>query len=184
MKKFILPLLIILMSNCSIHSQSKLYITVNGVTKTATLVQNKATSELISLLEKEPVSLSMTENGGFEKVGDLPQSLTTSDVRQTAQSGDIMLYVGNVLCIFYGSNTWAYTKIGTLDNMTSEEIKQFLSGNPVNVTLSIDKEAGINEINSSEVNVERVFDLSGNLILQRPLKSGLYVIDGRKTLIR
>ena len=172
------------MSACSIHSQSKLYLTANGVTKTATLIQNEATAELITLLEKGPITLSMTENGGFEKIGNLPKSLTPADVSQKAQSGDIMLYVGNVVCIFYGSNTWAYTKLGTLDNMTSMEIKEFLSGNPVEVILSIDHEASINEIITSDNHPEKVFDLNGKIVNQRPLKAGLYLIEGKKTLIK
>ena len=172
------------MTSIATNSQNKLYLTANGVTKTATLVQNNATSELVSLLEKSPITISMTDNGGFEKVGNLPQSLTTSDVRQTAQSGDIMLYVGNVLCIFYGSNTWAYTKIGTLDNMTSGEIKEFLTGNPVEVILSLGNDAGIEEISASDIHNEKVFDLHGQEVTQRPLKKGVYLINGKKRLIK
>ena len=184
MKIYILTLLLILMSASSLHSQTKIYLTANGKTKSATLVQNEATSELISLLEKGSVTLSMTENGGFEKIGKLPQSLTSSDERQTAQSGDIMLYIGNVMCIFYGSNTWAYTKLAVLDNMTSKEIRDFLSGNPVEVVLSIEHEAGINQLKASQINNEKVFDLDGKEVTQRPLESGIYIIEGRKTLIK
>ena len=172
------------MVSWSANSQVKLYLTANGVTKTATLVANEATAELFTLLEKGPISLSMTENGGFEKVGNLPQSLPTSDVRQTAQSGDIMLYVGNVMCIFYGSNTWAYTKLGTMDNMTSSEIKEFLSGNPVIVSLSLENSADVKQVKISEVKEEKVYDLNGHLITNRPLLSGVYIINGKKTLIR
>lgn len=184
MNKYLLLISFILMTLISANSQNKIHLTANGVTKTATLVENEATSELISLLEKGPVILSMTENGGFEKIGNLPQYLTTSDVRQTAKSGDIMLYIGNVLCIFYGSNTWAYTKLGTLDNMTAPEIKEFLSGNPVEVKLSLGNDAGIREINASEILMDKVFDLNGKIVTQRPLESGLYIIEGRKTLIK
>ena len=166
------------------NSQNKMFLTANGVTKTATLGENEATAELISLLEKGPVTLSMTENGGFEKVGNLPQSLTTSDVRQTAQSGDIMLYVGNVLCVFYGTNTWAYTKLGTIDNMNSSEIKEFLSGNPVTLTLSLGEESSIKEIKASDIKNERVYDMNGKLITKRPLFAGIYIIDGKKTLVK
>lgn len=176
--------LVILMVSISASSQTKLYLTANGVTKTATLDNNEATTELISLLEKGPIFLSMTENGGFEKVGNLPQSLPTSDVSQTAKSGDIMLYIGNVLCIFYGSNTWAYTKLGSLDNMNSTEIKEFLSGNPVEVILTLDKDAGIEELNDSEINEKKIFDISGKKVNQRPLKKGFYIIDGKKNLIK
>ena len=172
------------MASCTANSQTKLYLTANGVTKTATLENNKATSQLISMLENGSINISMTENGGFEKVGNLPESLPTSDVRQTAQSGDIMLYLGNVLCIFYGSNTWAYTKLGTLDNMSSSEIKEFLTGNPVSVSLSMDMESGVTEVKASDVKKDNIFDLNGNRISGRPLQAGLYIIDGKKTLIK
>lgn len=172
------------MASFTANSQTKLYLTVNDVTKTATMVKNEATDELISLLEKGPVTLSLTDNGGFEKIGDLPQSLTTSDERQTAVSGDIMLYIGKVICFFYGSNTWAYTKLGTLDNMNSSQIKEFLKGNTIKMTLSVENEAGIVENNVSDLNHGKIYDLNGNLVNHRPLLSGLYIVDGKKTLIK
>ena len=184
MNKYFLLISLIFMTLLQANSQNKIYLTANGETKTATLVQNGATSELISLLKKGSITLTMTENGGFEKVGNLPQSLTTSDVRQTAHSGDIMLYIGNVMCIFYGSNTWAYTKLGTMDNMTSSEIKEFLSGNPVSVSLSLEDMADVKQVKSSDVKEEKVYDLKGNLITSRPLFTGVYIINGKKTLIR
>lgn len=184
MNKYLLTLLFVFMMSFSTNAQTDMLLTVNGVTRSATLVQNEATSKLISILEKGPVTITMSDNGGFEKVGDLPQSLPTSDVRQTAQAGDIMLYVGNVLCVFYGSNTWAYTKIGKLDNMTSSEIKEFLSGNSVEVVLSLGKGASLPEIKASEATNSKVYDLKGHLISNRPLQPGLYIIDGTKTLIR
>ena len=179
-----MALIVTFMASCSVNSQVKLYLTANGVTKTATLVENEATAELISLLEKGPINLSMTEYGGFEKIGNLPQALPTSDVRQTANSGDIMLYVGNTICIFFGSNTWAYTKLGAMDNMTSAEIKNFLSGNPVTVNLSLDGKADVKEVKISDLEEEKVYDLNGNLIKNRPLLAGIYIINGKKTLIK
>ena len=184
MKKFFLSIIFFIMSVSSILSQSKLYLTANGFTKTASLVHNEATAELISLLENGPITLSMEENGGFEKVGNLPKSLTTSDERQTAKSGDIMLYLGKIMCIFYGSNTWTYTKLGTMDNMTSYEIKEFLSGNPVNITLSLEENAVVKQVKTSHVKVEKIYDLNGNLVKVRPLLPGVYIINGKKTLIR
>ena len=88
------------------------------------------------------------------------------------------------MCIFYGSNTWAYTKLGTLDNMTTEEIKEFLSGNPVSVSLSLEDMASVKQVKISDVKEEKVYDLKGNLILNRPLFAGIYIINGKKTLIR
>lgn len=189
MKKYLLSLLLfcpyITANSQCMNTQDILYISANGITQTATLVENEAVNSLKELLRKGPITISMTENGGFEKVGDLPQSFPTSDVRQTAKSGDIMLYTGSVLCIFYGSNTWAYTKIGTIDNMTSAEIKNFLAGNPAEVTLSIDnEESSADERKVSASDNSTVYDLDGNLIGRRPLNPGVYIIDGIKTVYK
>ena len=184
MKANLLVLILILMASIPANSQNKLYLTANGTTKSATLVDNEATHKLISLLEKGPISLSLSDNGGFEKIGTLPQSLPTSDVRQTAQSGDIMLYVSNVLCFFYGSNTWTYTKIGTFDGMSSAEIKEFLSGNQVSLSLSPGNTAATNDVNVSDSREGKVYDLNGKLITARPLQPGIYITNGKKILVK
>ena len=183
MNKIIL-LSALFMTILSAAAQNTLVLTANGKTATATLEQNEATARLISLLQQGPITLSMTENGGFEKIGTLPEYLPASDVRQTAQSGDIMLYVGNVVCIFYGSNTWAYTKLGRINNMTSSEIKDFLAGNPAAVTLSVGSEAGLVEIEASKIESDKVYDMQGKLVLSRPLPPDLYIINGKKTLVK
>lgn len=86
-------------------AQNKLYLTVGNRTMTATLAENAATRSLARLLESEPVTVNMSDYGSFEKVGELPQSLPASDSRITATPGDIMLYQGQNMVIFYGSNT-------------------------------------------------------------------------------
>lgn len=172
------------MASSTINSQVKVYFSANGTTKTATLINNEATTELISLLENGPINLSMSEYGGFEKIGNLPQNLPTSDVTQTAQSGDIMLYLGNVMCIFFGSNTWAYTKLGTMDNLSSKEIKEFLSGDPVSVSISLEDNAVVEIMKISEIKEEKVYDLKGTPVNTRPLLAGVYIINGKKTIVR
>lgn len=172
------------MTSLSSYCQQTLLLTANGKTVTATLEQNKATEELMALLSQGPLTLTMTENGGFEKIGNLPTRLTTSDTRQTAQSGDIMLYIGNVFCVFYGANTWSYTKLGKLDNISSAEIKTFLSGNPVDLTLSLPETSGINILKREKIGDNVVYDLHGTLVTTRPLISGFYIVDGKKTFIK
>lgn len=164
--------------------QNSITLTSNGRTATLMLESNQATRQLVELLEAGPLTLSMSENGGFEKIGYLPQRLPTSDVRQTAVSGDVMLYTGNVLCIFYGSNTWAYTKIGRISGMSSSEIREFLSGNPVNVTLSLPADTYVSETGTDVADTRKVYDLSGKLVTQRPLRPAVYIIDGKKYLVR
>ena len=181
--KAIIVYIIITFTGIMAFAQNTLYITANSETKTATLVENEATAALKDILADGPVVISMSDNGGFEKVGDLPQSLIHTDSRQTAQSGDIMLYVGRTVCIFYGSNTWAYTKLGKIDNMTASEIKNFLSGSSVNVTLSMSPMSSVNDI-AIDVNTDEiVYDLAGRCITNRPLAPGVYVVNGVKKII-
>lgn len=75
-------------------AQTKINLTVGDKTMTATLVENSATRELVSMLSQGPVVIEMDDYGGFEKVGSLPQSLPTSNSQITTQPGDIMLYQG------------------------------------------------------------------------------------------
>lgn len=107
-----LLLTILVISGIMAQAQNKLYITVNGETRIATLADNAATDALCGMLAAGQVTINMRDYGGFEKVGDLPQSLPTSNSQITAQPGDIMLYQGYQMVIFYGNNSWSYTRLG------------------------------------------------------------------------
>lgn len=165
-------------------SQNKVLLSVGGNTMTATLVDNEATRELKELLEKGPITIQMSDYGGFEKVGALPQSFTTSNSQITTEPGDIMLYQGNNMVIFYGSNSWSYTRLGKIDGATVNSLKQFLGNGNISLTLSLDPAAGIEDI-SADINTEdKIYDLNGNRITKTPLSPGIYIINGKKTLIR
>ncbi|MDB7817620.1 cyclophilin-like fold protein [Intestinimonas butyriciproducens] len=73
--------------------------------------------------------------GGFEQVGSLPQNLTRNDVQITTEAGDIVLYSGNSIVLFYGSNTWAYTKLGHIEDLPAENLKTLLDVEQVTVSL-------------------------------------------------
>lgn len=164
-------------------AQTKILLSVGDRTMTATLVDNDATRELQKLLEKGPVTIQMSDYGGFEKVGALPQSFTTSNSHITTEPGDIMLYQGNNMVIFYGSNTWSYTPLGKIDGVTVSSLKQFLGNGSIDLTLSLDLSTGIAEM-SSEINTEdKIYDLNGKRITKTPLASGIYIINGKKTSI-
>lgn len=117
--------------------ETKMNIEVNGHTLTATLADNEAAKSLAELLKDEPMVLNLNEYGSFEKVGALPQSLPKNDERITTEPGDIMLYVGNQITIFYGSNTWSYTRLGKIDNASQTELKEIFGDGNVTVTLSL-----------------------------------------------
>ena len=99
----------------------KMNVTIGDNSFTATLEDNTATHELIEMMEEAPVSIDMDDYSGFEKVGSLGRSLTTDNRQITTQPGDIVLYSGNQIVMFYGSNSWSYTRIGKIDDLSGWE---------------------------------------------------------------
>lgn len=111
------------------------YLTVEGVTFPATFADNQGAEALADLLTDAPLTLSLEDYGGFEKVGSLGQSLPTSNTHISTQSGDIMLYQGNQIVLFYGSNAWSYTRLGQVTDLTGWQ--EALGHGDVTVTLSL-----------------------------------------------
>ncbi|MCR5142835.1 MAG: hypothetical protein K6C68_09980 [Ruminococcus sp.] len=114
----------------------KLRISVNGTELTATLAETAAAKELAEKLKAEPVTVTLDEYGGFEKVGELPWRLTQTDESIVTEAGDIMLYQGSQMTIFYDSNTWSYTRLGSIDDITGEELADLFGDGSITVTLS------------------------------------------------
>ncbi len=86
---------------------------------------------------EEGLTIEMSMYGGFEQVGSIGQSLPRDDQQTTTTSGDIVLYSGNQLVVFYGSNSWAYTRLGHITDQTPEQMKALLGSGDVTITLSI-----------------------------------------------
>ena len=165
-------------------SQTKVVLKVGGNTMTATLTDNEATRELTKLLEHGDLTIRMSDYGGFEKVGALPQSLPTSNTQITTEPGDIMLYQGNQMVIFYGSNSWSYTRLGKIDGATASNLRQFLGNGNITMTLSLESSAGIGDVTAEANKEEAVYDLNGRRVNKKPLAPGIYIINGKKTIIR
>lgn len=102
---------------------------------TATLEENDAVNALVAMMEKTPVVVEMSDYSGFEKVGALGASLPTDDSQTTTLAGDIVLYCGDQIVIFYGSNSWSYTRLGHIDDLTGWA--EALGGGNVTVTFSL-----------------------------------------------
>lgn len=102
---------------------------------TATLEENPAADSFAGLLKNAPLSMQMRDYAGFEKVGSLGTTLPASDSQTTTQSGDIVLYNGNQIVIFYGSNSWSYTRLGRIDDLTGWEAA--LGNGDLTVTFSV-----------------------------------------------
>ena len=109
---------------------------VNGHTLDVRLENNKATKELLNRLEKGDIKIKAREYGGFEKVGGLGFSLPASDKYISTSAGDIVLYEGNQISLFYESNSWDNTRIGKVQKVTAAELKSILGSGDVTLTLS------------------------------------------------
>ena len=102
-----------------------------------TLADTDAARALVQQLQAGPVTVSLHAYGGFEKVGPLPWSLPTSDEQITTQPGDVMLYQGDQITVFTGTNSWAYTLLGHIEGATPESLLEALGDDDVEITLSL-----------------------------------------------
>jgi len=102
----------------------------------ATLEENEAVASFVEMMLENPVSIQMSDYSGFEKVGSLGTSLPASNSQTTTHAGDIVLYNGNQIVIFYGSNSWSYTRLGHVDDLTGWE--EALGSSDVTVTFSLE----------------------------------------------
>lgn len=102
----------------------------------ATLEENEAVTAFVEMMREGLVVIQMSDYSGFEKVGPLGTSLPASNSQTTTHAGDIVLYSGNQIVIFYGSNSWSYTRLGHIDDLTGWE--EALGNGDVTVTFSLE----------------------------------------------
>lgn len=119
------------------EEEEMLQIQIGTMTLIASLEDNPSVDAFKELLADGEMIVDVQNYGGFEKVGTLPQSIPKDDVQVTAVPGDVMLYQGNSIVIFYGSNSWAYTKLGTITGYSQEELSRILGGKDATIGLSI-----------------------------------------------
>lgn len=99
---------------------------------------NESVEALIGLAEENPITVQMSMYGGFEQVGSLGSRLPSNDVQTTTSAGDIVLYASSQIVIFYGSNSWAYTRLGKAADQTAAQMADLLGNGNVTVTISYD----------------------------------------------
>lgn len=108
----------------------KIEMDVNGENFEVYLESNKAAQELVDLL---PLSIELRDFGGFEKVGSIGTSLTTQDQYITTNPGDIVLYQGNQIVLFYGSNSWSYTRLGYIEDV--DRFEEIVGNGNIKITM-------------------------------------------------
>ena len=112
-------------------------ITVSGKTLPVKIEDNEATKALVAALSEASITYEAHDYGGFEKVGPLGLTLPANNSQITTQPGDVILYSGNQIVLFYGSNTWSYTRIGKMQCGSLDELKSFLKAGEGNISVTL-----------------------------------------------
>ena len=167
--------------------KEKLYITINDNTLTATLYDNTSSQALVAALKEAPITYEAHNYGDFEKVGDLGQSFPTNDEQITTAPGDLILYQGSNLCIYYDKNYWKFTRLGKIDELSQAELKSVLGTENCSITLSLSKieisddvvNTAVPTIKSSNSNDSQIYDLQGRKIDSLG-KGQIYIQNGEK----
>ena len=115
----------------NIEKEQPMKLSIEGVEVPVTWEENASVEALRALC---PLTIELSMYGGFEQVGPIGQSIVREDEQLTTQYGDIVLYSGNQIVLFYGSNSWAYTKLGHMD-LSEQELRDRLGGGDVSITL-------------------------------------------------
>ena len=113
-------------------------LSINGQNVNVDWEENGSVNALIELLEAGALTINTSRYGGFEQVGSLGTSIPHDDTRITTEPGDIVLYSGNQIVVFFGTNTWAYTRLGRIKDMTAQQLKTLLDINSANLTFSLE----------------------------------------------
>ncbi len=120
------------------EDRCQLQFMINGTPLYAIPADNSSAEALIEKLGGKTLELSMSDYGGFEKVGSLPWDLPRNDEQMTTKPGDITLYQGNQLSIYYDENSWSLTPIAKLTGVTAGEIREILGDGDITVEILVD----------------------------------------------
>lgn len=114
-----------------------MYIYIYGNKLKVSLVSNSSVSALIDILKTNDIIYTADDYGDFEKVGNIGYSLPRNDSQITTQAGDVILYQGNSLCLYYGQNTWSFTRIGKIDGYSKSQLRSLLGAKQGKVSVRI-----------------------------------------------
>ena len=103
------------------------------------LAENSSAEALLELLKKGDVTVEMEDYGDFEKTGNLGATLPTNDERFTTGPGDVILYLGQKIVIYYATNTWSFTRLGKVRGLSEQALRQILGEGDVTVVFSTSK---------------------------------------------
>ena len=117
--------------------ETMIYAHIGDKTLTIKPESNSSARAFVELLQSGGLTVDMHDYGGFEKVGPLGTTLPTNDERITTEPGDVILYHGNQITIYYDTNTWSFTRLGKVQGMAPEEIRDALGNGDPTVVFSL-----------------------------------------------
>ena len=124
------------------ETESMLLMRIGNTAVTVEWEDNESVQALRDLCSDTPLAIQMSMYGGFEQVGSIGTSLPRNDQQTTTGAGDIVLYSGNQIVVFYGSNSWAYTRLGHITDQDAAGMAEMLGNGDVTITLSAAEATG------------------------------------------
>ena len=118
--------------------EAMLQMRIGNTAVTVEWEDNESVQALRDLCTDNPLTIQMSMYGGFEQVGSIGQSLPRDDQQTTTGAGDIVLYSGNQIVVFYGSNSWAYTRLGHITDQNAAGMSELLGNGDVTITISME----------------------------------------------
>ena len=115
---------------------STMIMMIDGTKVNVEWEDNQAVERLRDMAKDGDITIQMSMYGGFEQVGSIGHSLPRDDKQTTTSSGDVVLYSGNQMVVFYGSNSWSYTRLGHISDKDEAEMADLLSQGDVTITIS------------------------------------------------
>lgn len=163
------------------QTSNTMNITVNSHVLTVDLVDNSSTEALLELLKEGPITYEAHDYGNFEKVGNIGHTLPQNNEDITTEPGDVILYLGTNICIYYDTNEWDFTRLGKIRDVSQDELKKILGTGNVTVTLSLDGATSIKTVISKESLSSGLYDLKGRQIKDAKSKE-TYIENGIKKM--
>ena len=126
-------------ANTSTNVQSKgeinMKLLIDNVEVTVDWENNESVQQILSIASNSDIIVNMHRYGGFEQVGELGHNIVSNNMQITTEPGDIVLYNGNNIVVFFGNNSWSYTKLGKIKGKSLNELKTLLDKSSVVINI-------------------------------------------------
>lgn len=119
------------------EQENKMVLKINNEEVLVEWEDNESVEALQKICSEEALTIQLSMYGGNEQVGSIGQSLPRNDINITTDAGDIVLYSGNQIVLFYGSNSWAYTRLGHIMDKSASDMTKLLGNGDVTITIQM-----------------------------------------------